>query len=101
MNTINHEDFQAVFVNTTQIPLSIDIECYFVKSANAGEIALYRVVTEKYPHPDAPDHANISVTKIEHVRTFKRTELRGGVQCVLQENAQNNLEEILRILKIK
>ena len=67
---VNDKKMQVCFVNTDQLPKSVRHLSYF--TSREGEyIILSEVIESTYPHPDAPDMANvvcISYRAVEKVR---------------------------------
>lgn len=84
----------VAFINTEELPLSIRTICYYTKS-NLDTIAVFRVIEETYPHPDAPEDASVTVTKTELVKKYNRYEVHAAY-AILLEAAQNNTTEILQ-----
>lgn len=88
---------QAVFVNSEDMPIKTEHVCYFTTNAGFGEISLYEVVYEHYPHPDAPQDAVIKLTTIKHICTHSRISQRGA-QLVLMEASQESMAAYVKIL---
>ena len=71
---VNDKKMQVCFVNTDQLPKSVRHLSYFTSREGVGaseEIVLSEVIECTYPHPDAPDMANvvcISYRALEKVR---------------------------------
>lgn len=70
----NDKKMQVCFVNTDQLPKSVRHLSYFTSREGVGAaeyIVLSEVIECTYPHPDAPDMANvvcISYRAVEKVR---------------------------------
>ena len=78
---------QVCFVNTDQIPLTVEHVCFYTIKQPEEQISLFEVYKESYPHPDAPAEAVVSVLQKRHVKTYSRMESRAA-NIVLLEAAQ-------------
>ena len=93
--TIETSELQAVFVNTTQQPLSEHRLFLYVEYLNPTAVRVHEIVEVKYPHPETPDHAVITVIKsnvIEH--ELKSYDSKYPVMYILLM-AQNAAQHVL------
>lgn len=91
MNTINKENFQACFVNTTQEPKKKKHICYTVSKKSSfnepDQWSLNAIEWWTYPHPDAPEDAVITII----VSVNKGIRFINDTQCILLDAAQRNI----------
>lgn len=86
MNTV------CAFINIDQTPISTHHICYFTKD-EGQEISLMQVVEETYPHPDASEHAVLTITRVRTVKTRKRIEFNAA-HFLLMEAQQKTCRAI-------
>ena len=61
---------QCVFVNTEQMPLRVERKGVFQYSIKDNRVGVEELCEYFYPHPDAPEHAIVSVfrwTAVDYV----------------------------------
>lgn len=96
MNSINRSNFQAAFVNTLDEPKSERHICYYTTpspSFKDNSLVCYEVYEARYPHPEAPDYADIPIILTRQVDSKKRVGSNAG-HLVLLEAVQNDCRRI-------
>lgn len=74
------------FVNSEYPPIETKHICWFVRRSgtNPDDLNLYEVVEEKYPHPTAPQHAFVFLTKTHCRKTINDKSRYAGPLIVLK-----------------
>ena len=96
MNSINQSNFQAAFVNTLDEPKSEKHICYYTALSSSykdNDLVCYEVYEARYPHPDVPDYADITITLIRRIDSKSRIGVDAG-HLVLLEAAQNDCHRV-------
>ena len=66
---------QCVFVNTDQSPIATETISHFVKfELFNSKLQLFVVEEIQYPHPEAPDHATVTVVRSRLIHTAAKTD---------------------------
>lgn len=97
METINKENFQAAFVNTSERPIKVEHVCYYTKSGaqNSGKtLQLVEVVKETYSHPDT-DELHVTIFN-EYVRE-ETLESHARPHTILLKNIQKDVKSAMKV----
>ena len=86
------ENMLACFVNCEQPPIKVRHICYYT-TTNDDKIDLHEVIEATYPHPEAPEDANILLTTTRLVKTVKRTSYHAA-HLILMEAQQKACRSI-------
>lgn len=91
---INKPNFQAAFINTMDVPKSTKHICYYTSNDPlSNNISCFEVYEAYYPHPEAPDYADIPITLIRRIESKSRFGSNAG-HLVLLEAIQNDCHQI-------
>jgi len=96
VNIINRSNFQAAFVNTLDEPKSERHICYYTTpspSFKDNSLDCYEVYEARYPHPEAPDYADIHIILTRRVDSKSRIGVDAG-HLVLLEAIQNDCRRV-------
>jgi hypothetical protein len=101
-NQKQNDEMPCAFINSDEKPIEISplTGLYVVEQHDGrGNISLYGTRTYKYPHPQAPDIAIISVCRVESIKTVRPGNVDfAAIYLLLQ--AQKVVESMIKVEKV-